>query len=61
MPMRKRGPSRGRATTGTEWSTPDLYVAVAREMERAAFNYVHIEDNMFVADAYGQTAVANRG
>lgn len=40
---------------GTEWAKPDLYVAVAREMERAAFDYVLIEDNVFVADAYGQS------
>ena len=32
---------------------------MAREMERAAFDYVHIEDNVFVADAYGQAAVAS--
>ena len=33
---------------GTEWSAPDLYVAVARELERAAMDYVLIEDNVFV-------------
>ncbi len=38
---------------GTEWMQPDLYVAAARELERACFDYVLIEDNVFVADAYG--------
>ena len=40
---------------GTEWTNPDLYVAVARELERACFDYVLIEDNVFVADTYGQS------
>lgn len=40
---------------GTEWMQPDLYVAAARELERACFDYVLIEDNVFVADAYGGT------
>lgn len=38
---------------GKEWAKPDLYVAAARELERACFDYVLIEDNVFVADAYG--------
>lgn len=37
---------------GREWSKPDLYVAAARELERACFDYVLIEDNVFVADTY---------
>lgn len=38
---------------GRDWALPDLYVAAARELERACFDYVLIEDNVFVADAYG--------
>lgn len=38
---------------GREWAKPDLYVAAARELERACFDYILIEDNVFVADAYG--------
>lgn len=37
---------------GRDWWKPDLYVAVARELERACFDYVLIEDNVFVADTY---------
>jgi FMN-dependent oxidoreductase (nitrilotriacetate monooxygenase family) len=37
---------------GQDWWKPDLYVAVARELERACFDYVLIEDNVFVADTY---------
>lgn len=40
---------------GREWANPDLYVATARELERGCFDYVLIEDNVFVADAYGQS------
>jgi FMN-dependent oxidoreductase (nitrilotriacetate monooxygenase family) len=40
---------------GKEWELPDLYVAVARELERACFDYVLIEDNVFVADTYGDS------
>jgi FMN-dependent oxidoreductase (nitrilotriacetate monooxygenase family) len=37
---------------GREWMSPDLYVSVARELERAGFDYVLLEDNVFVADTY---------
>jgi FMN-dependent oxidoreductase (nitrilotriacetate monooxygenase family) len=37
---------------GREWMKPDLYVSVARELERAGFDYVLLEDNVFVADTY---------
>jgi len=40
---------------GKDWAKPDLYVAAARELERACFDYVLIEDNVFVADAYGDS------
>ncbi len=40
-------------TGGTEWSRPDLYVDMARAMERACFDYMMIEDSSCVPDIYG--------
>jgi FMN-dependent oxidoreductase (nitrilotriacetate monooxygenase family) len=40
---------------GTEWMNPDLYVAVARELERAGFDYILLEDNLYIPDAYNGT------
>jgi len=34
-----------------EWMNPDLYVFVARELERAGFDYILMEDNLYVPDA----------
>jgi FMN-dependent oxidoreductase (nitrilotriacetate monooxygenase family) len=39
-------------TTGTDWMQPDLYIDLARALERACFDYMLIEDGSFVADAY---------
>ncbi|WP_404477056.1 NtaA/DmoA family FMN-dependent monooxygenase [Novosphingobium sp. BL-52-GroH] len=44
----------GRAWSGNvdkEWMNPDLYVFVARELERACFDYILMEDNVYVPDA----------
>ncbi len=44
----------GRAWSGNnakEWMNPDLYVFVARELERACFDYILMEDNLYVPDA----------
>jgi FMN-dependent oxidoreductase (nitrilotriacetate monooxygenase family) len=38
---------------GQEWMNPDLYVYVARELERACFDYILLEDNLYVPDASG--------
>ncbi|CAN5579616.1 NtaA/DmoA family FMN-dependent monooxygenase [soil metagenome] len=38
---------------GQEWMNPDLYVFVARELERACFDYILLEDNLYVPDASG--------
>lgn len=38
---------------GTEWMKPDQYVYVARELERACFDYILLEDNVYVPDAGG--------
>jgi FMN-dependent oxidoreductase (nitrilotriacetate monooxygenase family) len=37
----------------TEWTKPDLYVDMARSLERAGFDYMMFEDGSFIADAYG--------
>jgi FMN-dependent oxidoreductase (nitrilotriacetate monooxygenase family) len=37
---------------GTDWAEPDLYLDLARALERACFDYMLIEDGSFVADAY---------
>jgi FMN-dependent oxidoreductase (nitrilotriacetate monooxygenase family) len=40
---------------GTTWTKPDLFVDLARAMERACFDYLLIEDNTFVGDRYGDS------
>ncbi len=40
------------ASIGTDWMEPDLYIDLARALERACFDYMIIEDGSFVADAY---------
>jgi len=37
------------------WPTGDFYVDMARNLERACFDYIMIEDTVMVADAYGGT------
>ncbi len=37
---------------GSDWMEPDLYIDLARALERACFDYMLIEDGSFVADAY---------
>jgi FMN-dependent oxidoreductase (nitrilotriacetate monooxygenase family) len=39
-------------TIGSDWMEPDLYIDLARALERACFDYMIIEDGSFVADAY---------
>jgi FMN-dependent oxidoreductase (nitrilotriacetate monooxygenase family) len=41
---------------GEDWAEPDLYLDLARGMERACFDYMLIEDGHFVADSYGGSA-----
>jgi FMN-dependent oxidoreductase (nitrilotriacetate monooxygenase family) len=38
---------------GQEWMDPDLYVFVARELERVCVDYILLEDNLYVPDASG--------
>jgi FMN-dependent oxidoreductase (nitrilotriacetate monooxygenase family) len=40
---------------GTEWSGPDLYIDMARSLERACFDYMIFEDGLMVPDAYQGT------
>jgi FMN-dependent oxidoreductase (nitrilotriacetate monooxygenase family) len=40
---------------GTQWQQADIFVDLARAMERARFDYVLIEDNTFVGDRYGDS------
>jgi FMN-dependent oxidoreductase (nitrilotriacetate monooxygenase family) len=38
---------------GRDWMKPDLYVDIARALERAGFDYILLEDNVYVPDNYG--------
>ncbi|RFA09908.1 FMNH2-dependent monooxygenase [Subtercola boreus] len=40
---------------GTQWQSAEIFVDLARAMERACFDYVLIEDNTFVGDRYGDS------
>jgi FMN-dependent oxidoreductase (nitrilotriacetate monooxygenase family) len=37
---------------GAEWMKPDLYVDVARQLERGGFDYILLEDNVYIPDNY---------
>jgi FMN-dependent oxidoreductase (nitrilotriacetate monooxygenase family) len=39
-------------TIGTEWMRPDFYIDMARQLERACFDYMMIEDSLLVNDIY---------
>lgn len=38
---------------GRDWMVPDLFVDMARALERACFDYVLIEDSSYVGESYG--------
>ncbi len=38
---------------GRDWASADIYIDVAKAIERACFDYVLLEDNVYVPDAYG--------
>lgn len=38
---------------GTQWQSADIFKDLARAMERSCFDYMLIEDNTFIGDAYG--------
>ncbi|AMM22551.1 FMNH2-dependent monooxygenase [Frondihabitans sp. PAMC 28766] len=40
----------------TDWMKPDIYIDLARNLERAGFDYILIEDTAMVEDTYQQSA-----
>lgn len=42
-------------TGGTEWNHPELYIDMAKSLERAGFDYLMFEDGSFVPDSYGSS------
>ena len=38
---------------GRDWRVPDLFVDLARTLERACFDYVLIEDSSYIGESYG--------
>jgi FMN-dependent oxidoreductase (nitrilotriacetate monooxygenase family) len=38
---------------GTSWMVPELFVDLARVLERACFDYVLIEDSSYIGESYG--------
>ena len=45
-------------TNATDWMKPDLYVDLARSLERAGFDYVLIEDSAMIEDTFKGSAEA---
>lgn len=42
-------------TSGRLWMNPQLFMEMARSLERAGFDYLLLEDSSYVADLYGGT------
>jgi len=40
-------------TGGEDWTQPDLHIELAKALERACFDYLLLEDSLFVPDNYG--------
>jgi len=40
-------------TGGQDWAQPDLHIELAKALERACFDYLLLEDSLFVPDSYG--------
>ena len=40
-------------TGGEDWTQPDLHIELAKGLERACFDYLLLEDSLFVPDNYG--------
>ena len=40
-------------TSGQDWAMPDLHIDMARALERACFDFLLLEDSLFVPDNYG--------
>ncbi|QTI70513.1 NtaA/DmoA family FMN-dependent monooxygenase [Gordonia polyisoprenivorans] len=43
-------------SNATDWMRPDIYIDMARSLERAGFDYILIEDTSMVEDSYKQSA-----
>ena len=39
-------------TGGQDWAQPDLHIELAKALERACFDYLLLEDSLFVPDNY---------
>lgn len=39
----------------SDWAKPDIYLDLARSLERACFDYVMLEDGLLVPDSYGSS------
>jgi len=42
-------------TGGQDWTQPDLHLELAKALERACFDYLLLEDSLFVPDNYGSS------
>jgi len=42
-------------TGGEDWTQPDLHIELAKTLERACFDYLLLEDSLFVPDNYGNS------
>lgn len=42
-------------TNGRDWAQPDMHVDMARALERACFDFMLLEDSLFVPDNYGSS------
>ena len=40
----------------SDWMKPDIYVDLARSLERACFDYIMLEDGQLVPDSYGSSS-----
>ena len=38
---------------GTEWMVPDFFIEMTRNLQRAAFDYVLLEDSSYIRESYG--------
>ena len=38
---------------GTEWMVPDFFIEMTRNLERACFDYVLLEDSSYIGESYG--------
>jgi FMN-dependent oxidoreductase (nitrilotriacetate monooxygenase family) len=41
---------------GRDWMTPDLYIDLAKDLERGGFDYILIEDTSMIEDTYGSSS-----